>query len=48
MNKVYKHGFWIFVIYLCLDISSYLTNYECTNKCIPDYLNFSKFIIDNN
>ena len=48
MNKVYKYGFWILVIYVCLDISLYLTNYECMNMCIPDYLNFSTFIIGNN
>ena len=48
MNKVYKYGFWILVTYVCVDISLYLANYECMNMCIPDYLNFSKFIIGNN
>jgi len=48
MTKVYKYGFWILVIYVCLDLSLYLTNYECMCICIPDYLNISRFIIDNN
>jgi len=45
MINVYKYGFWILLIYVCLDIFLYLTNYECMNMCIPDYLNFSRFII---
>jgi len=48
MNKVYKYEFWILVIYVCLNISLYLTNYERFNMRIPDYLNFSRFIIGNN
>ena len=35
MDKIYKYGFWLLVIYVCLDISLYLTNYECMNKCVP-------------
>ena len=45
MNKVYKYGFWALLIYVCLDLFLYLTNYECMNICIPDYFNFSRFII---
>ncbi len=48
MNKVYKCGFWILLIYVCRDISLYLTNYNCFNMCIQDYLNFSRFFIGNN
>jgi len=48
MTKVYKYGFWICMIYIFLDISLYLTNYECMNRCIPDYLNFSRFFNGNN
>ena len=45
MNKLYKYGFWLLVVYFCLDLFLYLTNYKCMNICIPDYLNFSRLIV---
>jgi hypothetical protein len=42
MNKFYKYGFWILVVYVFVDIFLYATNYECMNRCIPSALNLSK------
>jgi len=42
MNKFYKYGFWILVIYVFVDISLYATSYDCMNRCIRGALNLSK------